>query len=106
ANENTLGLIDRADNGYFFLDEIHRLPKESQEKLFSLLDSGQFYPLGENDVPHKVNVRFVFATTEKLDNFLLKTFMRRVPLHVSLPSFKDRPLTERLSLIFNAFKNE
>lgn len=106
ANENKLGLIDQADNGYFFLDEVHRLPKESQEKLFSLLDLGKFYPLGENNVAHKVNVRFIFATTENLDNTLLKTFIRRVPLHVSLPAFKDRPLTERLSLIFNAFRQE
>ncbi|GEO59388.1 sigma 54-interacting transcriptional regulator [Companilactobacillus bobalius] len=106
ANEDTLGLIDQADNGYFFLDEVHRLPKESQEKLFSLLDLGKFYPLGENENAHKVNVRFIFATTEDLDNFLLKTFVRRVPLHVSLPAFKDRPLTERLALITNAFKEE
>lgn len=106
ANEDTLGLIDQADNGYFFLDEVHRLPKESQEKLFSLLDLGEFYPLGENENAHKVNVRFIFATTENLDNFLLKTFVRRVPLHVSLPAFKDRPLTERLALITNAFKEE
>lgn len=106
ANEDTLGLIDQADNGYFFLDEVHRLPKESQEKLFSLLDLGKFYPLGENENAHQVNVRFIFATTEDLDNFLLKTFVRRVPLHVSLPAFKDRPLTERLALITNAFKEE
>ncbi|MQS75442.1 PRD domain-containing protein [Lactobacillus halodurans] len=106
ANEDTLGLIDQANNGYFFLDEVHRLPKESQEKLFSLLDSGQFYPLGENKIAHKVKVRFIFATTEELDSFLLKTFMRRVPLHVKLPAFKKRPLVERLSLIFDAFKNE
>lgn len=106
ANEDTLGLLDQADKGYFFLDEVHRLPKESQEKLFSLLDSGRFYPLGENEAAHQVNVRFIFATTEELNNFLLKTFVRRVPLNVALPAFKDRPLTERLSLIFNAFKEE
>ncbi len=106
ANVDTPGLIDQANNGYFFLDEVHRLPQESQEKLFSLLDLGKFYPLGENEVAHKVNVRFIFATTENLDNFLLKTFVRRVPLNIALPAFKDRPLTERLSLITNAFKEE
>lgn len=88
------------------MDEVHRLPKESQEKLFSLLDLGEFYPLGESNVPHKVTIRFIFATTEDLDNYLLKTFIRRVPLQVSLPAFKDRPLVERLTLIINAFKEE
>ncbi|GEL15858.1 sigma 54-interacting transcriptional regulator [Pediococcus cellicola] len=106
ADKDTPGLVDQANNGYLFLDEIHRLPTESQEKLFSLLDSGKFYPLGENKEAHKVNVRFIFATTEKLDNFMLKTFMRRVPMHIDLPAFRRRPFIERFELVFHAFRNE
>lgn len=106
ADKDTPGLVDQANNGYLFLDEIHRLPTESQEKLFSLLDSGMFYPLGENKEAHKVNVRFIFATTEKLDNFMLKTFMRRVPMHIELPAFIKRPYMERFELVFHAFRNE
>jgi transcriptional regulator with AAA-type ATPase domain/transcriptional regulatory protein LevR len=106
ANTDSPGLLDQADHGYLFLDEIHRLPPASQEKLFSLLDSGDFYPLGENKQPHHVTVRFVFATTEDIDNVLLKTFLRRVPLQVTLPAFINRTLNERTTLVLNAFKHE
>lgn len=106
ADEDTIGLLDKADNGYLFLDEVHRLSKSDQEKLFSLLDNGTFYPLGEVNYPHKVNVRLIFATTENLDNCLLKTFLRRIPLHVNLPKFIDRPLNERVAIVAQCFKHE
>lgn len=106
AEKDTLGLLDKANNGYLFIDEVHRLPHASQEKLFSLLDSGSFYPLGENETPHDVNVRFLFATTENLDNYMLKTFMRRITMHVELMSFIERPVVERLMQIFKAFQLE
>lgn len=106
ADQDHLGLVDQADGGYLFLDEIHRLPRESQEKLFVLLDSGKFYPLGESKHFKQVNVRFIFATTEDITNHLLKTFRRRVPLKVSLSSISKRPLVERCKLIENFFKKE
>lgn len=46
ADHDSEGLIDKANNGYLFLDEVHRLSKSNQEKLFSLIDNHTFYPLG------------------------------------------------------------
>ncbi|HJE96163.1 MAG TPA: sigma 54-interacting transcriptional regulator [Ligilactobacillus acidipiscis] len=106
ANADMPGLVDQADGGYLFLDEVHRLPRESQEKLFVLLDSGDFYPLGENKERHHVQVRFIFATTENLDNNLLQTFQRRVPLQVELTAISKRPLLEQCQLIEHFFKRE
>lgn len=106
ADENRNGLVDQANGGYLFLDEIHRLPLESQEKLFVLMDSGNFYPLGENEHFKHVNIRFIFATTENIENNLLKTFRRRVPLHVKLTSVSKRPLIEKYRLIEYFFKKE
>lgn len=106
ADHDSLGLVDQADQGYLFLDEVHRLNFESQEKLFSLMDSGQFYPLGENKKPHRVQVRFLFATTENVDNILLKTFLRRIPLQIYMPKYIDRPLNERLQIVLQAFVKE
>ena len=103
ADHDSLGLVDQ---GYLFLDEVHRLNFESQEKLFSLMDSGQFYPLGENKKPHRVQVRFLFATTENVDNILLKTFLRRIPLQIYMPKYIDRPLNERLQIVLQAFVKE
>ena len=106
ADENRNGLVDQADGGYLFLDEVHRLPRESQEKLFVLMDSGNFYPLGENERFKHVDVRFIFATTENIADNLLKTFRRRVPLHVNLTPVAERPLIEQCRLIEYFFKKE
>lgn len=106
AEEDKLGLLDKADNGYLFLDEVHRLSKSDQEKLFSLFDNGTFYPLGEVNQPHKVNIKLIFATTENLDKYLLKTFLRRIPLHIVLPDFIDRPIIERIAIAIQCFKHE
>ncbi|WP_311406441.1 sigma 54-interacting transcriptional regulator [Liquorilactobacillus uvarum] len=106
AEKDTAGLVEQADGGYLFLDEIHRLPIESQEKLFTLLDTGYYYPLGESKEARQVHIRFIFATTEKLDNYLLQTFRRRVPLKLELPSFSKRPLFERYQIILHFFYQE
>ncbi len=38
----------KADGGILFLDEIHRLPPEGQEMLFTFIDKGVYRPLGES----------------------------------------------------------
>lgn len=106
ANEDTAGLVQQADGGFLFLDEVHRLNSENQEKLFTLLDLGQYYPLGEKEQPIEVNLRFIFATTESLDDTLLRTFRRRVPMSIQLPAFHQRPIHERLEITFNNFITE
>lgn len=42
------GLLEAADGGMLFLDEVHRLNNESQEKLFIFLDQGIFRRMGES----------------------------------------------------------
>ncbi|RYL91643.1 sigma 54-interacting transcriptional regulator [Sporolactobacillus sp. THM19-2] len=106
AEKDTPGLLANADNGYLFLDEIHRLSNENQEKLFLFMDSGQYRPLGENSKWSHANVRFIFATTEKSEDFLLDTFARRIQINVELPAFYDRPLGEKIELIQLFFQNE
>ena len=41
-------MIAKADGGILFLDEIHRLPPEGQEMLFTFIDKGVYRPLGES----------------------------------------------------------
>lgn len=106
ADQDTEGLVKQADGGYLFLDEVHRLNSENQEKLFTLLDLGKYYPLGEKDQAIQVNVRFIFATTESLDDTLLRTFRRRVPMVVHLPAFHERPIHERLKITLSNFIEE
>lgn len=106
ADQDTDGLVKQADGGFLFLDEVHRLNSENQEKLFTLLDLGQYYPLGENELPIEVDLRFIFATTESLDDSLLRTFRRRVPMTIQLPAFHERPIHERLEITFDNFVRE
>lgn len=106
ADKEKKGLIDAADGGILFLDEVHRLPPEGQEMLFSLTDRGKFRRLGESDNLHKANVRLILATTEDPEKNILKTFLRRIPCVINLPGLSDRPMKERMRLICAFFDEE
>lgn len=101
AETNKTGLLEKANGGILFLDEIHRLPIEGQEMLFTYIDRGVFRPLGESEKDHHANVLIIGATTEKKDT-LLKTFIRRLPIIINLPSLRERSIEERHQL-FDAF---
>ena len=101
AETNKTGLLEKANGGILFLDEIHRLPIEGQEMLFTYIDRGVFRPLGESDTYHHTNVLIIGATTGKKDA-LLKTFIRRLPIIIDLPSLRERSIEERHQL-FDTF---
>ncbi|NRY03306.1 sigma 54-interacting transcriptional regulator [Clostridium beijerinckii] len=99
ANSDKEGLVEKANGGILFLDEIHRLPSEGQEILFYLIDKGKYRRLGETNVERKVNVLILAATTENPESNLLLTFRRRIPVLIELPKLTERPLSERLEVI-------
>ena len=99
ADEETAGMVEKADGGVLFLDEIHRLPPQGQELLFYLIDTGQYRKLGESDRVRKASVLIIGATTEDPENVLLNTFMRRIPFTISLPPFREKPLSEKLQAV-------
>ncbi|PAB00649.1 sigma 54-interacting transcriptional regulator [Enterococcus canintestini] len=105
ANEDSPGLIAKADNGILFLDEIHRLPPEGQEMLFTFIDKGVYRPLGESNKTYEAAVQIIGATTESSENFLT-TFNRRIPMSITLPSIKARSLDERYEIITLFIKQE
>ncbi|MGP6146383.1 sigma-54-dependent transcriptional regulator [Jeotgalibaca sp. A122] len=93
------GLIQEADQSMLFLDEIHRLPPEGQEMIFYFMDTGMYSRLGESGRNRAANVRIVCATTEDPKSTFLDTFMRRIPIVIQLPSFKERTISEQLDLV-------
>ncbi|GMA97598.1 sigma-54-dependent transcriptional regulator [Pelosinus sp. IPA-1] len=99
AEKDKAGLVEKANGGMLFLDEVHRLPPEGQEMLFYLLDRGEFRRMGDTDRTRHVTVRVVAATTENPESALLKTFLRRIPVVIQLPDLTVRPLHERFELI-------
>lgn len=106
ADTNRDGLLKKANEGFLFLDEVHRLSPQGQEMLFTYIDKGFFRPLGTAEVVEYANVRIVAATTEEPQSYLLKTFTRRIPMAITLPALGDRSLMERYSLIETFIKEE
>lgn len=100
------GLIEKAQEGILFLDEIHRLPAEGQEMLFTFIDKGVFRRLGETETERRAKVLLLTATTENPDSTLLKTFTRRIPMVITIPPLRERSLEERKHLICTFFKEE
>ncbi|MBP1046952.1 sigma 54-interacting transcriptional regulator [Enterococcus sp. BWM-S5] len=99
AEEERRGLIEKADGGILFLDEIHRLPPEGQEMLFTFIDYGTYNRLGETAKERSATVQLIAATTEAPNSALLQTFQRRIPMVLKIPSLAERTLEERAWLV-------
>jgi sigma-54 dependent transcriptional regulator of gfr operon len=105
ADADQVGIIEAADGGIVFLDEIHRLSPEGQEKLFIHMDKGVFRRVGENGPWRKSHVRYIFATTEQ-ENLFLETFRRRIPIVCTLPDYQEREINERKEIVFHLMEKE
>ncbi|MHC5375132.1 sigma 54-interacting transcriptional regulator [Enterococcus sp. LJL120] len=106
AYKDTAGIIEEANQGYLFLDEIHCLTPSCQEKLFQFMDTKKYHRLGDNEKWHTAEVRFLFATTEYPSDNFLTTFLRRIPVILTVPSLAERTHHEKLSLISNLIQRE
>lgn len=89
ADKEKEGIVEKADGGILFLDEIHRLPPEGQEMIFYFMDTGTYNKLGETDRQRKANVLLIGATTEDPNSTLLNTFIRRIPITIVIPNFEE-----------------
>ena len=61
ADQERVGLLQAADHGLFFLDELEAMDVRHQAKLLRVLDEGEVRPLGHVHA-RRVDVRFVAAT--------------------------------------------
>ena len=106
ADKSSPGLIESANEGILFLDEIHRLPPEGQEMIFYFMDTGTFNRLGETKRERTASVLIIGATTENPDSVLTKTFKRRIPNIISIPALAERSLKEKLEIMTVLFTEE
>ena len=74
--------------------------------VFYFMDTGTYNKLGETERKSKANVLIIGATTEDPNSTLLKTFIRRIPITITIPGFEERPIEEKIELIKYLFSNE
>lgn len=95
ATTDRIGRIEAAEGGTLFLDEVGELPLSIQAKLLRTLQNGEVQRLGE-DMPRKVNVRFVSATNRKLQEsvragrFRADLYHRLSVYPVHIPPLRER----------------
>ena len=89
------GLLEEAEGGTFFLDEIGEAPLSIQVKLLRVLQDKEFKRVGENK-NIKIDVRFISATNQNLLELVKKKIFREdlyyrlnvIP--VGLPPLRER----------------
>ena len=106
ADQNKAGLIELANGGVLFLDEVHNLKAECQEKLFQFMDRAIYHRVGDNETWYTSRVRLILATTEPPEEVLLKTLQRRIPMTITVPGLKQRGVQEKVQLLYAMFKEE
>jgi len=114
ANKNKEGLLEVANSGTIFLDEIAQTPIAFQSKVLRVLEKGTFYPVGSTE--EKItNTRIIAATDWNIEEaveegkFREDLFYRLSALKIHLPPLRERkgdiPLLSRHFLDIYAKKN-
>ena len=69
AHQEKEGILQWADGGTVFLDEISNIDIQVQGKLLRFLESREFIPVGST-TPRHVDIRLVFATNQNLEEMV------------------------------------
>ena len=95
AVKDKKGLLEEAQDGTFFLDEIGDLNLELQAKLLRVLENGEFYRVGDSK-SRKTTARFIAATNRLLSRevengtFRGDLYFRLSVFQIQLPSLNER----------------
>ncbi len=89
------GLLDFANHGSLFMDEIGEIPLNMQVKLLRALEQGGYTPIGSSEVK-KSDIRIIAATNRDLKDQVRKGLMRQDFLYrihiipINLPPLRER----------------
>lgn len=95
ASSDRKGLIEAADGGSLFLDEVGELPLNLQAKLLRVLQEKEVRRVGDNNV-RKVDFRLISATNRDLSymveqgSFREDLFYRIQDLQLKIPPLRER----------------
>lgn len=93
--ESKIGLIETANGGTVFLDEVHHLGEQAQAMLLRFIQDRKVRRVGGN-TEKRVNVRLVFAAKPQLkelvgeDRFLADLMYRMKEIKIDLPKLSER----------------
>ncbi|MEK9629062.1 MAG: sigma 54-interacting transcriptional regulator [Nitrospinota bacterium] len=117
AEFNRQGILEEANGGIVFLDEIGDADPKTQVQLLRFLDTGVFMRLGENQ-PRYSRIFLIAATNKNLQNeisagrFREDLYHRLSALSFQIPSLNDRIediedlATHFLGILFNSYRKE
>ncbi len=109
AAEQRRGLVEDANKGTLFLDEVDELPAETQIQLLNVLQAGMFRRVGSNK-EQRSDFRLISATNRPLDESVKKGKLRQDFYHrvahftISVPPLRER--LEDIPQLANLFLNE
>jgi two-component system response regulator HydG len=97
ADRDKPGLLDLADNGTAFLDEVGEMSTRMQTLLLRFMETGEIQPVGGITACHHVNVRIIAATNRSLQEqvqagtFRSDLYYRLNVIHLTIPPLRERP---------------
>jgi len=95
ASEDKIGLVQNADKGSLFIDEIFEIPLNSQAKLLRFIDKKKYRPIGEPE-EKEADVRIIAATNKNLQEainnkeFREDLYYRLHVLEIEIPPLRNR----------------
>lgn len=96
AVQDKVGMIESANNGMFFLDEIGECSPDVQSKLLRVIEQKEVQPLGSNKT-RSIDVCFIAATHRNLKQMVIDglfrqdLFQRLRTFTLTIPALRDRP---------------
>lgn len=107
ADRDKIGLLEMANNGTFFLDELTEMPLALQAKLLRVIQDGVVRRVGSEQHDAVVDVRFVSATNRdpreaiKSKHLREDLYYRLNVVRITLPPLRDR--VEDIPILANHF---
>lgn len=94
-HKGKLGLLELANGGSFFLDEVGELPLSMQAKLLQVLQDRELYRVGGTK-PVRLDIRIIAATNQNLDEMVSEgTFRKDLFYRLNVVPINIPPLRER-----------
>lgn len=75
SSKGKTGLIEMAERGTLFLDEVAELPLSLQGKLLNVVESNQYMQVGGKEIKHS-DVRIISATNQNLEQMIQENTFR------------------------------